>query len=71
MNSLTHLVAGGYNPGAPSAEAQAIDAEIAQACPCSSCGGQMRYEGYHRHHNGYTEYVALAVCNDCGREISF
>ena len=71
MQSLTQLVAGGYRPGAPTPEAEAIDVEVAQAHPCPKCGGQMRYEGYHRHSNGYTEYVALAVCNDCGHEISF
>jgi predicted RNA-binding Zn-ribbon protein involved in translation (DUF1610 family) len=71
VKSLTQLVAQGYRPGAPTPEAEAIDVEVAQAHPCPECGGQMRYEGYHRQHNGYTEYVALAICNDCGHEISF
>ena len=71
MLTLTQLVAGGYQPGAPTAEAEAIDAEVAGAYPCAQCGGQMHYEGYHRHRNGYTEYVALAVCDDCAHEISF
>jgi predicted RNA-binding Zn-ribbon protein involved in translation (DUF1610 family) len=71
MYTLDQLVLNGYEPGAPTAEAEAIDAEVAEAHPCPECGGQMRYDGYHRHHNGYTEYVALAICTSCGHEISF
>ena len=71
MLNLNQLVVGGYQYGAPTAKAEAIDADIAQSQPCPKCGGQMRYEGYHRHHRTYTEYVALAVCNRCGHEISF
>ena len=71
MHTLAQRVAGGYQPGAPTPEAEAIDAEVAEAHPCPKCGGQMRYDGYHRHENGYTEYVALAVCKSCGHVISF
>ena len=71
MQSLTQLVAGGYQYGAPTPEAEAIDVEVAQAHPCPKCDGRMRYEGYHRHTNGRLEYVALAVCTACGHEISF
>ena len=71
MHTLAQRVAAGYQPGAPTSEAEAIDVEVAEAYPCPKCGGQMRYDGYHRHHNGYTEYVALAVCKSCGHEISF
>ena len=71
MHSPTRLVSRGYHPGAPTPEAEAIDAEVARAQPCPECGGRMRYEGYHRHSNGYLEYVALAVCSSCGHEISF
>ena len=71
MDHFTQMVVGGYKAGAPTMEAEAIDAQIAESRPCPSCDGQMRYQGYHRHYNGYTEYVALAVCNTCGRKISF
>ena len=71
MDHLSPFAASGYKPGAPTLEAEAIDSEIAESRPCPSCSGQMRYQGYHRHYNGYTEYVALAVCNNCGRKISF
>ena len=71
MHTLAQRVAAGYQPGAPNPEAEAIDVEVAESNPCPQCGGQMRYEGYHRHHKGYTEYVALAVCSSCGHEISF
>jgi predicted RNA-binding Zn-ribbon protein involved in translation (DUF1610 family) len=71
MLTMTQRLALGYHPGAPTAEAEAIDAEVAEAYPCPKCGGQMYYDGYHRQYNGYTEYVALAVCNSCGHEISF
>jgi hypothetical protein len=71
MYTLAQLVTGGYHPGAPTPEAEAIDVQVAEALRCPHCGGPMRYEGYHRQHNGHTEYVALAVCKDCGREIAF
>jgi hypothetical protein len=67
MYSVAQRVALGYQPGAPTPEAEAIDVEVAQAHPCPKCGGQMWYDGYHRQH----EYIALAVCNDCGHVISF
>ena len=57
----------GYKCQAPSLEAMDIDAPIAEGIPCSECGGQMHYEGYY---NGKS-YIALAVCNDCGREVEF
>ena len=69
--SITQRVALGYQSGAPSPEAEAIDVEVAQAHRCPKCGGQMQYDGYHRRHAGRTEYVALAACNHCGHVISF
>jgi hypothetical protein len=71
MHTLEYLVGAGYKPGAPTPEAEDIDARMAESQPCRKCGGPMHYEGYHRRHNGHTEYVALAVCNRCGYEISF
>ena len=71
MSTLSQMHAQGYRPGAPSYEAEEIDAQVAGRWPCPRCGGPMRYEGFHRTYNGYTEYVAMAVCNRCGRRISF
>ena len=71
MHTLAQRVAAGYQPGAPTAEAEAIDVEVARAHPCPKCGGEMFYDGYHRQGNGYAEYIALAVCSSCGHVISF
>ena len=71
MLSFTERIALGYQPGAPTPEAEAIDVEVAQAHPCPKCGGQMHYDGYHRHRNGRLEYVALAICEECGHVVSF
>ena len=71
MHSVTQMVAQGYHFGAPSQEAEEIDAQVAESLKCRKCGGSMWYEGYHKNGGGYTEYVALAVCNDCGYELAF
>ena len=71
MHSMAQMVAQGYHFGAPSQEAEEIDAQVAQRMKCRKCGGSMHYEGYHRNGRGYSEYVALAVCNGCGREVAF
>ena len=71
MSAMSRMQGEGYRPGAPSQEAQEIDAQVAGSWPCPRCRGPMHYEGFHRTFNGYTEYVALAVCSRCGREISF
>lgn len=61
MYTFEQMVAQGYHFGAPSWEAEEIDAQVAQGLKCPKCGGPMHYEGYHKR----TEYVALAVCNNC------
>ena len=71
MLTMSQMITLGYRFGAPSHEAEEIDSQIAESRPCPACGGPMRYEGYHRQHNGYAEYIALAVCERCGHEISF
>ena len=71
MYTLGRMVAQGYRFGAPSQEAEEIDAQIAERYPCSVCGGPMHYEAYHKHNGRYTEYVALAVCNRCGHQVEF
>ena len=71
MHTMTQMVAEGYAVGAPTQEVEDMDASIAERHPCRKCGGPMRYEGYHKHSRGYSEYVALAICNRCGHTISF
>ena len=61
MSTFTQMIEQGYRIGAPSLEAEDIDAGVVERMRCRKCGGSMRYEGYHRHN----EYVALAVCNQC------
>jgi len=58
----------GYKCQAPSLEAMDIDAPMAEKAPCPKCGGQMHYEAYT---SPTGSYIALAVCNDCGREVEF
>ena len=60
----------GYRSGAPSAEAEAIDAEIAEGMRCRRCGGRCTYAGCHQPH---ASYIALAVCTNpaCGFENEF
>ena len=67
MHSFVGMIAQGYQFGAPTMEAEEIDAEIAQGIRCSKCNGPMRYEGYHRE----GEYIALAVCTRCGCALPF
>ena len=65
--SLAWMLAQGYHFGAPTWEAEEIDAQVAQSLKCRKCDGSMRYQGYHNH----TEYIALAICCHCGREVAF
>ena len=65
--SLPWMLTQGYHFGAPTWEAEEIDAQVAQGLKCRKCAGPMRYEGYH----SPTEYIALAICDHCGREVSF
>lgn len=68
----THLLDIGYTCGAPSREVENGDAPIAEGMPCPDCGGPMHYEGYHRRTKwGWSVYIALAVCNLCGRDVEF
>lgn len=60
------LRAAGYQPGAPSAEAAAIDGPIAESRICGKCGGAVQYRPWHRR-TPYS-YIALAVCTKCGHE---
>ena len=57
----------GYHPGAPSAEAEAIDSEIASKMRCRMCGGRCHYKAHHRPGS----YIALSVCTVCGFEQAF
>jgi hypothetical protein len=69
--SVQQVATFGFHYGAPSEEAEQIDTEMAARMKCRKCGGSMRYEGYHKNGGSYAEYVALAVCNDCGHEVAF
>jgi C4-type Zn-finger protein len=71
MHTIAQMVAQGYHVGAPTQEVEEMDAQVVEGQPCPKCGGLMRYEGYHRRTPGYCEYVALAVCDDCGYEVAF
>ena len=57
----------GYHYGAPSSEVEELDAKIIEGGHCKRCGGRVHYEGYHND----TSYIALAVCDQCGREEEF
>jgi DNA-directed RNA polymerase subunit M/transcription elongation factor TFIIS len=65
------MISDGYRFGAPSHEAEDIDAQVVKRMRCPKCHGKMHYEGYHKPSRDHTEYVALAVCNACGHTISF
>ena len=71
MDRLSQMVAQGYCFGAPTAEAEEIDAQIASGISCPKCGGTMYYEGWTSSQNGYLSYIALAVCSGCGYELEF
>ena len=71
MHSFAQMVAQGYRVGAPSQEAEEIDAQVADSLKCRKCHSPMHYEGYHRSCRGHTEYVALAVCDVCGYVLAF
>jgi C4-type Zn-finger protein len=71
MHSIAHMVAQGYHFGAPTQEAEDIDTQVAEGLRCPKCGGSMHFEGYHKNSGGYAEYIALAICNRCGYEVSF
>jgi transcription elongation factor Elf1 len=67
MHTFAQMAAEGYRFGAPSQEAEDIDAQVAEHMNCGKCGSSMRYEGYYKLH----EYIALAVCNRCGHQVEF
>ena len=39
MHTMTHMIVQGYQFGAPSQEAEEIDAQIAESQPCPKCSG--------------------------------
>ena len=71
MYAFEQMMARGYHVGAPSQEAEAIDAQVAERQRCPKCEGSMHYLGFHRNGPGHREYVALAVCNRCSHTVSF
>ena len=71
MHSMAQMFTQGYHFGAPSQEAEDIDSQVAARMECRKCGSSMHYEGYHKTGRGYSEYVAVAVCDRCGYEVAF
>ena len=71
MSAFAAMVAQGYRIGAPTEEAEDIDAQIAERMRCRKCQSPMRYESYHKRSGRTREYVALAVCDRCGYVVSF
>jgi hypothetical protein len=67
IHTVPELLFNGYQRGAPSPDALDIDAAIAERGRCTTCGGPMRYEGYHKEGS----YIAFAVCCTCGRRVEF
>ncbi len=58
----------GYLPVAPNKDVDEIDSSIVARMKCSVCGGKMRYEPYYN--SKIDSYVALAICESCGRQCS-
>ena len=61
------LTLDGYRHGAPSAEAEAIDAQVAEESPCRECDGPCYFEPFSKPGS----YHAFAVCLVCGHEEEF
>ena len=61
------LTLDGYRPGAPNAEADAIDEAVAESMTCRKCGGSCYYEPFSRPGS----YRPFAVCLDCGHVEEF
>jgi hypothetical protein len=71
MHTIAQMVAQGYRVGAPTQEVEEMDAQVIEGRLCPRCGSPLHYEGYCLQTAGYQEYVALAVCDDCGYEVAF
>jgi len=64
----------GQRRTAPSQEVTEGDTAVAERMRCSKCSGPMHYEGYHERNWSYPggyKYVALAICDRCGRTVRF
>ena len=57
----------GYTPGAPTQQAEEIDAAVAERTPCRRCGGTMYSQGYHKEGS----YIVFAHCRLCGYAVEF
>ncbi len=66
-HSRLDLTNDGYRPGAPSAEAEAIDAQVAEDSPCRECDGPCYYKAFSKPGS----YRAFAICLNCGHEEEF
>lgn len=57
----------GYQPGAPSEDAEKIDVAVAESVICPYCGSRCQYAGWHKEGS----YIALAVCPECDWDREF
>lgn len=65
----TDLWQEGYRWGAPTEEAEEIDASIARRFRCPKCGGEVHYDGWTNERTG--SYIAMMVCTQCGWKREF
>ena len=63
------LMAQGYYHIPPESLVAEGDAEIVAAWACPECNGPQKYEGWQR--RVPPSYVALAVCQSCGKVTEF
>lgn len=69
MHTAAELRQMGYQPGAPSRQAEIDDRGIAESMTCPDCGGAMEYRPWSRKQP--YGYIAIATCRDCGHEEEF
>jgi hypothetical protein len=70
--TFERYIAKGYQWGAPTSEAENIDADVAASMTCRECGREgMTYDGRHRYTPWGLEYVATAECLQCGARVEF
>ena len=65
--TIQYYLEQGYSPGAPSQQAEDIDAAVAERTPCRRCGGTMYSQGFHKP----GAYIVYAVCRLCGYSVEF
>jgi hypothetical protein len=61
----------GYGPRRGLIDGQSIDAQVARAAVCQTCGKSCSYQAVHVLHDHSKEYRAFAVCYACNKAIEF